>query len=248
MSRETLQHLNSNVLIGNTDACGTAWHYRADQQGDEANHNPGFVPVADVHRRLFFWEAESRRLAVEVPAEIDTMTHLSLDGHMKRWVELADKQAISRSDDTEGSVMGIFAPGYVMHQYKEWLLTQVANILDDTLGISSAGLLKGGAIAWVEVWISGDDRDPGGRDLPAQPAGRHLLRRLDSTCHRVPDGCGRAPGTRREWNSSSGAGRLETLCCRDRRSTHVCHQVERASWNDKSRSPVRTDAFAAPDP
>jgi phage/plasmid-like protein (TIGR03299 family) len=40
-----------------------------------------------------------------------------------------------------------------MHQYKEWLLTQVANLLDDSLGISSAGLLKGGAIAWVEVSI-----------------------------------------------------------------------------------------------
>jgi phage/plasmid-like protein (TIGR03299 family) len=70
-----------------------------------------------------------------------------------RWVVLEDKQAISRSDDTEGSVMGVFAPGYAMHQYEAWLLTQVANILDDALGISSAGLLKGGAIAWVEVSV-----------------------------------------------------------------------------------------------
>jgi phage/plasmid-related protein TIGR03299 len=153
MSRETLHHLNTSVLIGNTDARGSAWHYRADEQGDEPNHYPGFIPVADVQRRLFYWEAESRRLAVEVPAEIDTMTHLSQDGHMMRWVALEDKQAISRSDDTEGAVMGIFAPGYAMHQYAAWLLTQVANILDDALGISSAGLLKGGAIAWVEVSV-----------------------------------------------------------------------------------------------
>jgi phage/plasmid-like protein (TIGR03299 family) len=153
MSKETLQHLNTNVLIGNTDARGTAWHYRADQQGDEPNHYTGFIPVSDVQRRLFFWEAESRRLAVEVPAEIDTMTHLSDGGHMMRWVVLDDKQAISRSDDTEGRVMGVFAAGYAMHQYNEWLLTQVADILDDTLGISSAGLLKGGVIAWVEVSI-----------------------------------------------------------------------------------------------
>jgi phage/plasmid-like protein (TIGR03299 family) len=49
--------------------------------------------------------------------------------------------------------MGIFAPGYTRHQYAEWLLTTVANILDDDLAISCAGLLKGGAIAWVEVSV-----------------------------------------------------------------------------------------------
>ena len=35
MSRETLQHLNTKTLIGNTDARGTAWHYRAEEQGAE---------------------------------------------------------------------------------------------------------------------------------------------------------------------------------------------------------------------
>jgi hypothetical protein len=64
-----------------------------------------------------------------------------------------DKQAICRSDDATGSVMGIFAPGYSRHQYAEWLFTTVAKILEDDLTISSAGLLKGGAIAWVEVSV-----------------------------------------------------------------------------------------------
>src|SRR4051812_36581484 len=40
-----------------------------------------------------------------------------------------------------------------MHQCDEWLLTTVANILDDDLTISSAGLLREGAIAWVEVSV-----------------------------------------------------------------------------------------------
>lgn len=153
MSRETLTHLNTQTLIGNTDVRGTAWHYRAEEQGDESNHYPGFIPVGDVERRLFNWDAESRRLAVEVPADIATMTHLSEDGHPMRWVHLQDKQAISRSDDVEGAVMGIFAGGYEKHQYREWLLNQVSNLLGDTLGVTSAGLLKLGAIAWVEVSI-----------------------------------------------------------------------------------------------
>lgn len=153
MSRETLQHLNTGTLIGNTDHRGTAWHYRAAMQGEETNHYPGPIPVDDVERRLFHWHAESRRLAVEVPAELETMTHLNVAGTPARWEVVQDKQAIARSDEPGGTVMGIFAPGYTRHQYKEWLVHTVANILDDDLSISSAGLLRGGAVAWVEVSV-----------------------------------------------------------------------------------------------
>ena len=41
MSKETLQHLNTNTLIGNTDARGTAWHYRAEHQGERVQPLPG---------------------------------------------------------------------------------------------------------------------------------------------------------------------------------------------------------------
>src|SRR5512132_2160902 len=75
MSKETLRHLNTNTLIGNTDQRGTAWHYRAEEQGEESNHYPGPIPVEDVERRLFHWRAESRPVAVEIPADLDTMTH-----------------------------------------------------------------------------------------------------------------------------------------------------------------------------
>ena len=34
MSSETLEHLNTNVLIGNTEQRGHAWHYRAGLQAD----------------------------------------------------------------------------------------------------------------------------------------------------------------------------------------------------------------------
>lgn len=160
MSRETLQHLNTNTLIGNTDHRGTAWHYRADYQAEEPNHYPGPIPIVDVERRLFNWQAESRRIAVELPADPATMTHLSTDGVPMSWAEIPGRQAITRSDT--GQVMGIFAAGYLMHQYYEWLLTTVANILDDTLSISSAGLLRDGAIAWVEVSIPDSITTPEG--------------------------------------------------------------------------------------
>lgn len=151
MSKETLESLNSNTLIGHTDYRGTAWHYRAELQGGEPNHYPGAIPVADVERRLFHWIAESRRLSVEVPADLMTLTHLSDDGTPMAWQHVDGRQAITRSDTDE--LLGIFADSYVRHQYREWLLTTVANILDDDLSISSAGLLKSGAIAWVEVSV-----------------------------------------------------------------------------------------------
>src|SRR5664280_1495356 len=43
-----------------------------------------------------------------------------------------------------------------------WLLKTVANILDDTLSISSAGLLRKGAIAWVEVSVPDSITTPEG--------------------------------------------------------------------------------------
>lgn len=151
MSRESLAHLNTHTLIGNTDHRGMAWHFRAGLQGDEPNHYPGPIPVEDVRRRLFNWQAASRPVGVELPATYETMTHLDESGAPMRWQRIADRQAICRDDNHQ--VLGLFASGYVMHQYQEWLVTTVADILDDDLAVSSAGLLRGGAVAWVEVSV-----------------------------------------------------------------------------------------------
>ncbi len=69
MSRETLQWLNTNTLIGFTGKRGHAWHWRAQEQHGTFNHYPGPIPIADVQHRLFAWTADSRRVAVELPAD-----------------------------------------------------------------------------------------------------------------------------------------------------------------------------------
>ena len=53
MSRETIEWLNQNTLIGYTDKRGTAWH--AVKGYD--NHYAGAVPLEDVRKRLFSWTA-----------------------------------------------------------------------------------------------------------------------------------------------------------------------------------------------
>lgn len=135
MSKEPLQHLNTNVLIGNTisgDGPGTTG---PRSKAAESNHYPGPVPVADVERRLFHWQAESRRVAVEVPADVATMSHLGPDDRPGPLGDHPDRQAIARSDRADGSVIGIFTGGYVMHQYRSWLL--------DTAGCGGALGLPG---------------------------------------------------------------------------------------------------------
>lgn len=151
MSNETLTHLNTQTLIGNTEHRGTAWHYREDLQAEEPNHYPGPIPVEDVRRRLFNWHAISRPIAVQLPADLDAMSHLDEFGVPVLWNTIEHRQAICRSDND--LVMGIFSTGYTPHQYDDWLVTTVANILDDDLAISSAGLLREGAVAWVEVSV-----------------------------------------------------------------------------------------------
>ena len=151
MSKETMVHLNTHTLIGFTDKRGKAWHYRADLQGAEPNHYAGAIPVADVQRRLFAWQAVPRRVAVEFPATLETMTHLNDVGEPMRWAVQTDRQAVAPSD--RDHVMGMFKDSYKLHQYDQWLLQNVATIVDDDLAISSAGLLRDGALAWVEVSV-----------------------------------------------------------------------------------------------
>ena len=150
MSKETLEWLNQNTLIGFTNRRGMAWHYKESAQGAEPNHYEGAIPVADVYRRLLNWQA------VEAPAFVGIPT---ADGF--NYVLQNDRKFIVRSDDN--SVLGIFKDGYTIHQYGEWLVDAVANIVDDSnLAIGQAGLLKGGAVAWVSVELPENVETPSG--------------------------------------------------------------------------------------
>lgn len=153
MSKETLEWLNRNVLVGMTDKRGHAWHHKMSAQGAESNHYPAFIPAGDVMRRLFDWTADSVPLYVP-------RTVLTTDGVGTDYVPIPGRQAIVRSDT--GDVLGVFKDSYTPHQYGEWLLGTVSNILSDTLNITSAGLLKGGAVAWVEVSVPENVNTPEG--------------------------------------------------------------------------------------
>lgn len=142
MSKESYDWLNQNVLVGFTEKRGHAWHYKASAQGDEQNHYAGAIPIEDVKRRLFHWKAVEFPVCVRVP---DDRTALGF-----RYIPQDDRKAIVR-DDTQDT-LGIFKDSYAIHQYDEWLLQNIANIIDDSsLEIGSAGLLRNGGVAWVSI-------------------------------------------------------------------------------------------------
>lgn len=149
MSQETLAWLNENTLIGFTDKRGTAWHYRASDQGAEPNHYPGPVPIEDVRRRLFDWQAVKGTAS---------NTFITPDGV----TVVEDKRLFPLGRPETGVIFGYFAAGYQPHQYADWLLDNVATLIDDNLAIGSAGLLKGGAQAWVSIEVPDNIMTPEG--------------------------------------------------------------------------------------
>lgn len=157
MSQETTEWLNTFQLIGFTDpkyGRGTAWHNNPllrEQLGLEENHYAGSIPVEDVLRRLFNWEAIEAPVYVKLP---------NADG-TERFVSDPDRKAIVRNDD--GTVFNVFKAGYQVHSYKKWLLDTVANIIDDNeLAIGTAGLLRRGGKAYVTVELPETIKTPSG--------------------------------------------------------------------------------------
>lgn len=139
MSKETLEWLNSQCLIGYTDKRGNAWHYKASAQGVEPNHYPGAIPVEDIVRRLFNFQAIKSPVFTQFNGEL---------------IEVPNRKAISASDD--GHVFNIFTDGYEPHQYEEWLIDNVASLISQShgeLGIGSAILLQERGQACVQIEV-----------------------------------------------------------------------------------------------
>jgi phage/plasmid-like protein (TIGR03299 family) len=124
-----MEWISKHVLTGFTSKRGNAWHHRAGTD----NHFPGAVPMERVDA-LFNWDVDESAVYVD-----------AADSK----VAVPNRKAIIRSDTRD--VLGIFADSYVPHLYGEWLVDNVSKILDAQLQIGSAGLLKRGAVGFVQI-------------------------------------------------------------------------------------------------
>ena len=161
MSKETAEWLNRMTLIGHTAKRGTAWHYREELQGDRPNHFPGAIPRERV-LELIGWEP----LRGEV-----TATAINEEGVLT--VSDPSTVAIMRpagtlGTDDVGGVLGYTSPKYQEHGYKQWLVENLEMILDGGLSIGSAGMLRAGALAWVQAELE-DTVTAGGTGVTFRP-------------------------------------------------------------------------------
>lgn len=168
MSAETSQWLNNNVLVGMTDKRGTAWHHRAEFQlpweivmpdgrvlKGVGNHYPQGIPIEHVKGRLFNWEP--------VTGAVYAVVGMNPDG-TPEYAEIPNAKRVYPSDDPSHTFW-IAKDSYQPHDYEDSLLGAVADIIDtpgNELVISSAGLLKGRGIAWVEVSVPDSITTPEG--------------------------------------------------------------------------------------
>lgn len=148
MSKETIQWLNENTLIGFTEKRGKAWHHRAGSD----NHYTGGIPIEDVRSRLFNWHAEEHPLHVgnADSGQFSIPSADTIPGY-KAWVH-----------PVTGETLGVHKATRALHQYDEWLLDTTADILDADLQIGTAGLLRGGRIAWLQAEVPDTIETPEG--------------------------------------------------------------------------------------
>lgn len=150
MSKETMQWLNENTLVGNTDKRGKAWHNREDMfmLDGLTNHYAGEIPADDILRRLFNFRA------VEAPLFVQTDIGM---------MPVEGRKALIRSDN--GHVMGIHGDGYNGHDYSEWLVNNLSRLVEGKARFGNAGLLKNGAVAWVQIETPDNIRTASGVDF-----------------------------------------------------------------------------------
>lgn len=165
MGAETMEWYNTMCLVGHTEKRGNSWHYMESLQGNEPNHYPGGIPYDDVVRRLFSWKPMLTRTANLIPCKkadanffmpkLDSAGNPLVNDNGEpillpcRVVEVPDKRGLVRNDTFVE--MGHPGKGYKIHDYEEWLLQLLSNVIGDTLDIWSAILLRNGAQACVQV-------------------------------------------------------------------------------------------------
>ncbi len=162
MTSETMTDLSNGILIGYADKRGDAWWTRAGGTKTTAdgrpNHFDGPVPMERAIELL------DRVTPIGVPLECTLPAQLTADG-VTEPRHIVDESRKVILDRVTGEVYGIFGADYVIHEYRPWLLDTVGAILDDDLGIGSVGLLRGGAVGFVQVELPEPVQGPGGFDF-----------------------------------------------------------------------------------
>lgn len=177
MSAETLEWLNENTMIGftaerekyagqgwttfnTTTGQNEAWWH---QDGYKLGY-PGAIPADEVIKHLFHWTPVECPITLRVPCGADEADGQDGTGAYYRLVPDMQRKAMIRPDND--TVFGYFGKeSYKPHLYPEWLIDGPAKIVDSELGIGTAGLLRGGGVAYVTLELPDMVRIGAGMDI-----------------------------------------------------------------------------------
>jgi hypothetical protein len=257
MGMETSEWYNNFCLIGHELKRGKAWHYQAAMQGDRPNHYPEGIPYADVVERLFSWKPMRLRTGNFLPCkpkeadlwipqkDEDGIVLLGADDkpvmEPVKVLEVEDMRAIVR-DDVPSLELGHHSAKYRIHDYEEWLLKLLSNVLGETLDIWSAILLRNGAQACVQAALpeTVHDENTGMEFVPyihaytsldgslsTTFAAQTLLIVCDNTMHAANAGADRKG---RQYRAKHTAGSLATHRIKDvQQALSIIHQTAEES-------------------
>jgi phage/plasmid-like protein (TIGR03299 family) len=152
MSKESYSWLAENVRAGFTEEREPWWAPAARREGSTPHLYPGAVPMEEVEKLLAGWSPYESGL-FDVTGEAQTF----YDADMKpvrailaETVSPVRSHKLIKTDDTHEqlAVVGI---DRATHSYRDWLVGTVTECVGDEAQVSSAGLLKNRAQAWVQI-------------------------------------------------------------------------------------------------
>jgi phage/plasmid-like protein (TIGR03299 family) len=131
VSSETYSWLAKNVLAGFSDTRRPWWATVAENEGHDLNLYPGAVPMERVYELIASW----------TPIE---------EGVYSADMEEVPTHKLIRASDTK-EIISVVGKDRATHSYRDWLVGTVQECVGEQAQVSSAGLLKRRAQAWVQI-------------------------------------------------------------------------------------------------
>lgn len=131
MSKETYEWLAGNVLAGFAEARRPWWANGAEREGHQPNLFPAEVPMTKVVELIASWSPYTEPLYTADMEQVPT-------------------HKLVRASDTK-QMLAVVGREYALHPYGDWLTGTVNECVGDEAKVSSAGLLKNRAQAWVQI-------------------------------------------------------------------------------------------------
>lgn len=153
MSNETMGWLARYVVAGFRDTREPWWAKYAEEQGYATNLYPADVPMEKVHELLTSWspieaglyDVDMDRVQTLYDADMRPVQAICLDA-----IDQIDTHKLLKASDTSER-MTVIGIDHAIHTYRNWLTGTVQECVGDEAKVSSAGLLRKRAQAWVTI-------------------------------------------------------------------------------------------------